>query len=344
MKHLIFLNSIVSKLLDKKIARLERAGNGANSCVYKVTTIDEQKYAVKVYRRKLSDKHKTRQENEKLAIELLNKSSVGYVPNFVNADFKNRVSIFEWVEGNSPKEIYISDIKQAASFFDKIFSLSHSIQTENFHFAAEPCLSGNEILRQIETRSLALTPEFKKNRFVTNYLNTKFFQKIDELINEGKRKALAAEISLEKEVGASDWKLIPADFSFQNSLRSEGGKLTFIDFEYFGWDDPIKGVCDFIFHPSYLMPYEHRDLFINLISEKINNSFLFKKKLHCFSYFFIARWALIMFNPITSNRLQFSDEGLSGEDKKSFIQQKSAQQIKTIQQYIDNQIEITECL
>ena len=38
--------------------------------------------------------------------------------------------------------------------------------------------------------------------------------------------------------------LSPSDFGLHNTI-SKKNKLYFFDFEYFGWDDPIKLICDF---------------------------------------------------------------------------------------------------
>lgn len=43
--------------------------------------------------------------------------------------------------------------------------------------------------------------------------------------------------------------LSSSDFGLHNALR-EGASLSFVDFEYFGWDDPAKSLCDFVLHPA----------------------------------------------------------------------------------------------
>ena len=52
--------------------------------------------------------------------------------------------------------------------------------------------------------------------------------------------------------------LSPSDFGFHNALRSKKKSLVFLDFEYFGWDDPIKLMCDFAFHPGMDLNQEMR--------------------------------------------------------------------------------------
>jgi thiamine kinase-like enzyme len=33
-------------------------------------------------------------------------------------------------------------------------------------------------------------------------------------------------------------------------LRGADGKLYFLDFEYFGWDDPVTSIANFVMHPG----------------------------------------------------------------------------------------------
>ena len=48
--------------------------------------------------------------------------------------------------------------------------------------------------------------------------------------------------------------LSPSDFGLHNAMRDEDGRLRFIDFEYFGWDDPVKLVSDTALHPGSELP------------------------------------------------------------------------------------------
>jgi hypothetical protein len=47
--------------------------------------------------------------------------------------------------------------------------------------------------------------------------------------------------------------LSPSDFGFHNALE-DGGTIRFFDFEYAGWDDPAKMVCDFFCQPRVPVP------------------------------------------------------------------------------------------
>ena len=49
--------------------------------------------------------------------------------------------------------------------------------------------------------------------------------------------------------------LSPSDFGLHNALRTKDGQLRFIDFEYFGWDDPVKLVSDTAIQPGSSLPH-----------------------------------------------------------------------------------------
>ena len=51
-----------------------------------------------------------------------------------------------------------------------------------------------------------------------------------------------------REFSSSQKILSPSDFGMHNAIFSEANHFTFIDFEYFGWDDPAKLVADFLHH------------------------------------------------------------------------------------------------
>jgi hypothetical protein len=49
--------------------------------------------------------------------------------------------------------------------------------------------------------------------------------------------------------------LSPSDFGFHNALLRRGGGLVFLDLEYFGWDDPVKLISDFLLHPGMSLSF-----------------------------------------------------------------------------------------
>ena len=74
-------------------------------------------------------------------------------------------------------------------------------------------------------------------------------------------------------------------------------KLYFLDFEYFGWDDPIKLICDFFWHPGNNMSKKLKDRFLNKVTNFFSKKYKnFKNKLYVLLPLYGLRWSLIILN------------------------------------------------
>jgi hypothetical protein len=66
-------------------------------------------------------------------------------------------------------------------------------------------------------------------------------------------EAVRSDIPFDAELAADRRTLSPSDFGLHNAIRRPDGSLAFVDFEYFGWDDPAKTLVDFVLHPGMLV-------------------------------------------------------------------------------------------
>ncbi len=88
----------------------------------------------------------------------------------------------------------------------------------------------------------------------------------------------------------------PSDFGFHNALLKNDGEICFLDFEYFGRDDPVKLMADFIWHPGMNLDFSHK---ANWLKETFR---IFGKDPDLYSRFRAAwplyglRWSLILLN------------------------------------------------
>jgi hypothetical protein len=95
-----------------------------------------------------------------------------------------------------------------------------------------------------------------------------------------------------------EWRsLVPSDFGFHNSLRRTDGSLAFVDFEYFGWDDPVKMTADILLHPGRTLPSARRARF-RLAATHLygHDDPAFGRRLSAYLPLFGCRWVLIMLN------------------------------------------------
>ncbi len=96
-------------------------------------------------------------------------------------------------------------------------------------------------------------------------------------------------------------------YSLDNSNSSKS--LKFIDFEYAGWDDPAKMICDFFCQPKIPVPLKYCDLFIESLIEHSspsnescskeflqNNLLELKNRVKMLFPLFRIKWCCIMLN------------------------------------------------
>ena len=90
--------------------------------------------------------------------------------------------------------------------------------------------------------------------------------------------------------------LSPSDFGFHNALRMADGRIVFLDFEYFGWDDPAKMVSDFLWHPAMNVKEELRLYFVKHMVSIFEKDPHFKIRLKSSFPLFGLMWCLICLN------------------------------------------------
>jgi len=68
-------------------------------------------------------------------------------------------------------------------------------------------------------------------------------------------------LSFDEDLPSEKQTLIVSDFGAHNALRHPSGRLLFLDFEYFGWDDPLTSVANFVLHPGMRLSVSQKVLF-----------------------------------------------------------------------------------
>lgn len=115
-------------------------------------------------------------------------------------------------------------------------------------------------------------------------------------------------------------QLSPSDLGFHNAVRTVDGLVFFLDFEYFGWDDPTKTLSDFLLHPGMELPAALRLHFARGLLEALEEETpavqaLAPRLLALFPLFGLA-WCAIMLNPfLPSGRARWRFAGATGDDE-----------------------------
>jgi len=108
----------------------------------------------------------------------------------------------------------------------------------------------------------------------------------------------------EQELDFENWILSPSDFGLHNSITTPQGDLIFIDFEYFGWDDPVKLTADFCLHPAMMLSDHAQRTWFAKVSEIFSHDQDFSLRLGALYPLYAIRWALISLNEFRQDKIK----------------------------------------
>jgi hypothetical protein len=286
----------VARALVGSAVELNRIlGGGRNSRIWQVQS-SAGVFALKQYPPRRNDL-RARLSTEVGALRLLERHRIDTVPRVVAVDEQRGYVLLSWIDGGDVVEIGDADIDAAVEFLGAVHGLRTSPCSAAQPLAAEACLSGREILRQVAERLAKLRAVTSREEelidFIDNYLAPHFADW------SASARALAAEAELDFDGELpQEWRsLVPSDFGFHNSLRRSDGSLAFVDFEYFGWDDPVKMTADILLHPGRTLPSAQRSHFRQAAKRLYGGDDpAFALRLSAYLPLFGCRWALIMLN------------------------------------------------
>lgn len=274
--------------LGVKQAKLIK-GRG-NSRIYALTDGGANNYALKVYPDRQRDS-RPRLDTEFSACKEL-KSSGYRVTEPVVADSKLGWGIFKWVSGGATSSFDGAFLADATEFVRQLFCDTQLIGTKvQFPLASEACLSGSDLTAQIEQRLQRLL--VVESDVLSDYVNRDFLPCFLEATQRAKiRCGKDFHMPISKKIQM----LSPSDFGSHNALRTDDGEIVYIDFEYFGWDDPVKLVSDFYWHPGMSLTSASREKWIHNAREIFECDETFDQRLDAYLPLFGLKWCLILLN------------------------------------------------
>lgn len=290
-------------------ANLEK-GQG-NSKIYKLLA-SQGDYMLKVYPDRQHDS-RPRLETESIAYQTLFAKKYP-VPECIVVDNNLGWGIYSWINGQSIDTIDESFLDKAFDFIQRLLNDSR-LEVEEYSKllgeASEACLSGAEIVRQIEQRRQrlqAVESEPVQVFFRDNF--DPYLRLVTETVKNNCKEFF--NISLPRSLQI----LSPSDFGAHNALQTEDGQFVFVDFEYFGWDDPVKLVSDFYWHPGMRLSQALKSKWINDAQKLFVDDLYFKDRLNSYLPLYGLRWCLILLNEFLPKKLQhrLHARGLSPED------------------------------
>jgi hypothetical protein len=295
------VKAVASQLGGRNILRMTPARTGGNNRIYRVEFDDRSLAALKSYPSQMTDP-RDRLGTEFSALSFLKRHGVKEVPSAIAADPETGFALYEWIEGSTVDSCRESDIDAAVEFCRRLRDLTTAADAQSLPIASEACLSGADIQYQVERRHWRLRGVAVEDATLRQFLENEF-EPVRERVDRWAIDGFADEgMDFDAGLPLDKRTLSPADFGFHNTLRREDGTLTFVDLEYFGWDDPVRLVAEFTQHPGMDLGREMSWRFHDKACDLFAADDQFRNRMRLLYPALGLRWCLIMLNEFLPER------------------------------------------
>lgn len=278
---------------------------GRNSQLYLLQTQQDQ-FVLKIYPQ-LKQEVVNRFQVESQCFIFFEKHQIASVPRLIQMidSPETQAILMSYIPGVTPPI--------TAAYFDAVFNflaqlkqLSQCQEAHAFPLAASPYLCLSHLYDEILKRLNRFYPLLPDEPLLAAFFNTAFSPCWEdlvhriELLSPLEKNFFHLPLSVDKRV------LIPGDFGTHNTLFvPEDNQFYFFDFEYFGWDDPIRLIGDFLYHPAMSFSDENRKEILQRALFCYGQADPdFEQRLRLALPFFMIRWVLIILNEFLPERQQ----------------------------------------
>lgn len=260
---------------------------GRNSAVYKVSS-NEKDWILKHYFIH-EDDLRNRLQTEYQFLKFLNMAGCKFVANPIAKNEDKQFGLYTFLDGQKPTVITKSHLDQVVDFIIYLYQLQNHPYAIKIKNAADACFDAQAHINLVKNRlnrlarieancpaSIALV-DWLNNELQPTWLSV--CSKIEAL-----EKSLTDQILI----------LSPSDYGFHNTLENQG-ILSFIDFEYAGWDSAVKLICDFICQPELPISICQAEYCLSRIAKEVNQPNLINQ-VNILQPLHRVKWCCILLN------------------------------------------------
>lgn len=333
--------SALTTLLHKPVQSMTRIGKGGNSKVYRVTCDDGTHYAAKFYFQRTVD-GLDRLEVEFSSLQFLWNNGERCVPQPLAVDRGSQIALYQYVDGievNS-QAVSNSDIEQLVKFSIRLKQLAMSESADELPRAAEACFSFHalheNITRRLE-RLKVVQGEGASYTAMQRFLSQEFVPTLDAVAERARRRVGAA--GWITELPRNAWTLSPSDFGFHNTLRRPDGSIVFLDFEYFGKDDPVKMIADFVLHPAMELSESSKRFYVERMLQCFSDDQGLPDRLALSYPLFGLKWCMILLNEFVPKYLDRREFAITSVTDREHVRERQLLKSKRMLGKIMNELE-----
>lgn len=260
------------------------------------------------------------------------------LPQPLACDAASQLGLYQFLNGSRVAAEAIDEglLQQALDFYRALNTPNGRAAAGALPTASEACFDIASHIRCVEQRVARLdnmgsqsSIDREAGRFVESSLLPLWRSVLDTL----RRHLMYLGLDAAREIDPADRRLSPSDFGFHNALL-DAGVLRFHDFEYSGWDDPAKLVCDFFCQPAIPVPRRFFELFQNDIIKDLSNPKSHAERISLLIPVYQVKWICIMLNdflPTSDERRRFAGEATNAADRKASQLEKAKLHVREIE-------------
>ncbi len=332
------ITELASHLLQRRgidlITKVEPVAGGRNNRAYRVTG-PACSWLLKQYFRD-SQGLRDRCASEWEWSHFCWQRGVTWGPEPLAHDEKNHAALFEFIEGRRLQKDEVADnhVEQAAQFVAEVNLHRNHPSATNLSDAAEACFSLKEHIACVDRRvdrlcSLSMTDETDTQ--LQDWLRSSLLPAW-EVIVETLRSSVDPE-QYENLILPSDRCLSPSDFGFHNALITPTGRLRFFDFEYAGWDDPAKLICDFFWQQDLPAPRHSMNHLVEVLSLP-HSKFELERRVKLLFPVYAVKWCCLLLNEFVREdrlRREFSQSSPISDTRRTQQLERAKHLLRTVQ-------------
>jgi hypothetical protein len=290
-----------SRLVGWPVLSAVPVRRGGNNRVFKLVG-QESRAILKIYPTQKEDP-RDRLGQEFVALSFLARHGVAEVPRPIASDPARNWAAYEWIDGVPPAEIGAAEVDELADFFVRLQTLRACEGAGALSEGATPALSLASVMAQLAGRLERLTAAIAPDSEVAQFVETSLRPAIDSALDQLRRGSAAAGLVSDASLPLRLRVLSPSDFGFHNALRRPSGRLAFLDFEYFGWDEPAKAVADVMLHAGMSLSRELALRYQKRVADALHSTDPgFPARFTLFFPALRAIWCLILLNEFLPER------------------------------------------
>jgi len=307
--------SAISRLL-RSIGRdgqfsLHAIPGGRNNRVYRVV-LDEDNLLAKHYFSHPGDE-RDRLTAEYEFCQFAQNHGIKCIPRPLARDAQASVGVYAFVNGRrlNPNQVRHQHLMAAAGLLNDLSRHRSAPDADRLQDASEACFSLQDHVAHVDRRVRAFDQidglsdaAAEAAGFCNNRLRPVWERVCETALRRADRLGIATDVKLKR----TQRCISPSDFGFHNALCDADGQLVFLDFEYAGWDDPAKTVCDFFCQVEVPVPSEWIASFLDAILPSFPDADVLRLRTELLLPVYRVKWCCILLNdylPIGSARRQF---------------------------------------